>query len=100
MELTSIKLVVVIAEQVLQQRIITELNELNISGYTCSSVSGEGSRGLRASTIPGDNVRFEVLAQEDTAMRLLDVFQREYFPSYAIICYVSTVEVVRGVKFR
>jgi hypothetical protein len=60
---------------------------------------GEGSRGMRASELPGEGIRIETVVSAAVADRLLAHVATHYFPNYAVIAYVTTVEVVRGEKY-
>jgi len=62
-------------------------------------VRGEGSRGVRASEWEGKNIQLELLVSSDVADRILDHLAAEYFEHYAVVAYVSVVEVVRGDRY-
>jgi nitrogen regulatory protein PII len=94
-----LKKVTIIAEAVLEPRIVHELRRLGASGYTVSEVHGEGSRGVRASEWEGENIRVETLVGARTADRILEHVAHEYFEHYAVIAYVTDVQVVRGDKY-
>jgi nitrogen regulatory protein PII len=95
----TLKRVTVIAEAVLEERLIRELKELGAKGYTVSQVRGEGSRGVRASDFEGQNIRLESIVSPEVAERILAQLAERYFTHYAVIAYVDTVEVVRGEKY-
>jgi nitrogen regulatory protein P-II 2 len=99
MDLTTLKLVTIIAEAVLEDRLLTDLKRLGATGYTLTTVRGEGSRGIRASDFEGRNLRVEVLVAADTAERVLQHLADDYFPLYAVVAFVTDVEVVRGAKY-
>lgn len=99
MNTVGMKKVTLVAEGVLEQRIVRELRELGASGYTISSVRGEGSRGVRASDWEGDNVKVETLVGAATADRILEHVAGAYFEHYAVIAWVTDVRVVRGDKY-
>jgi hypothetical protein len=94
-----LKLVTIVAEPVLETRLVGELKTLGASGWTTTDSRGEGSRGMRASDLPGAGVRIEVVASEAVAQRILDHVARQYFPHYAVIAWVSEIEVARGDKY-
>lgn len=95
----ALRKVTLIAEAVLEPRILGELRGLGATGYTVSAVHGEGSRGVRASEWEGENVMVEALVGAATADRVLEHVAREYFEHYAVIAYVTDVQVVRGDKY-
>jgi nitrogen regulatory protein P-II 2 len=96
---TPLKLVTVVGESVLSERLPAELRALGATGWTMSSAHGSGSRGMRSSVVPGDNLRIEVVVSESLADRILTVLATDYFPNYALVAWVSDVQVVRGDKY-
>jgi nitrogen regulatory protein P-II 2 len=99
MKTVPLRRVTIVAEHVLEDRLVRELREAGARGHTISEVRGEGSRGVRASEWEGKNVRIETLVAADTADRILERLAERYFPSYAVVAYVDSVEVVRGDKY-
>ncbi|MER3443214.1 MAG: transcriptional regulator [Meiothermus sp.] len=99
MQTVPLKLVTIIAEAFLEEKLVREIKKLGASGYTLSPARGEGSRGVRASEWEGGNVRLEVVASPQVAERILERLAEVYFPSYAVIAFTQTVEVVRGEKY-
>jgi nitrogen regulatory protein P-II 2 len=49
--------------------------------------------------VPGQGIRIETVVSAAVADRVLAHVAKHYFPSYAVIAYLSTVEVVRGEKY-
>jgi nitrogen regulatory protein P-II 2 len=94
-----LKLVTVVGESVLAERLPGELRRLGATGWTLSSVSGDGSRGMRTSPLPGENLRIETVVSETVADRILTRLANEYFPNFALVAWVSDVHVVRGDKY-
>lgn len=99
MQTVPLKLITIIAEAFLEEKLVREVKKLGASGYTLSPARGEGSRGVRASEWEGGNVRLEVVASPQVAERILERLAEVYFPSYAVIAFTQTVEVVRGEKY-
>jgi nitrogen regulatory protein PII len=99
MQTVPLKLVTIIAEAFLEEKLVREVKKLGASGYTLSPARGEGSRGVRASEWEGGNVRLEVVVSPQVAERILERLAEVYFPSYAVIAFAQTVEVVRGEKY-
>lgn len=99
MDTVPLKLVTIVAEPVLEEQLTTELKRLGARGFTVTDSRGEGSRGIRASTLPGEGIRIEAVVSAEVADRLLAHVSAHYFPNYAVIAYVSAVEVVRGEKY-
>lgn len=99
MRTASRKLVTIVAEALLEDRLVLELRQLGASGYTLTRASGRGTRGVRASEWEGNNVRIETLVGEEVADQILTHLSDKYFELYAVVAYVQTVEVVRGDKY-
>jgi nitrogen regulatory protein PII len=99
MTTVALKLLTVVAEQVLAERLCRAIMTNGVTGYTVSSAKGRGSRDKRSTNRGGDNVRIEVVATEAAAERLMHMLVHEWFPHYAVIAWISTVEVVRGEKY-
>ncbi len=99
MKLTTLKLITIIAEDELEQRLVAELKSLGATGYTLSKARGEGTHRTRTSEWEGENIRIEALVSEEVASRILDRMASRYFKAFGLITYVATVEVIRGEKF-
>lgn len=97
--LAPMQLVTIVAEEVLQDRLVAAVLASGASGYTLSAASGAGSRGLRSTTLGGENVRLEALMPEPGAARLMDCLFRDWFPHYAVVAWVTSVEVLRSDKY-
>lgn len=94
------KMVTVIAEPVLEQRLVTEIRQLGASGWTVTYGRGEGSRGIHAAEIPGVNVRIETIVSANVADRLVSHMAAHYFVDYEVIAYTTDVGVVRSEKYQ
>ena len=99
MELVPLKLVTIVAESLLEKRLVEEVKRLGAKGYTITPARGEGSRGIRSVDWEGQNIRLETIVSEEVALRILQRLQEEYFPHYAVSAYVENVWVVRGEKY-
>ena len=99
MELVPLKLVTIVAESLLEKRLVEGVKRLGAKGYTITPARGEGSRGIRSVDWEGQNIRLETIVSEEVALRILQRLQEEYFPHYAVIAYVENVWVVRGEKY-
>lgn len=99
MRTVPLKLVTIIAEPVLEERLVEALHRLGARGHTVAEVHGTGSRGMRASDPPGQGVRIEVVVGDTVAERIVEYVAEHYFPNYAVIAFVSDVHVVRGEKY-
>ena len=99
METTEIRLLTIVAEEILRDRLLEEIRRAGAKGFTLTRAEGEGSRHRRVGDVLGGNVKLEVLASPTVADRLLSVLAADYFPHYAVIAYVTNVGVVRGERY-
>jgi nitrogen regulatory protein P-II 2 len=99
MHIKKMKLVTIIAESVITEKLQEDLIRMGASGYTTTKAEGRGSRGVRASDWEGRNSKIETIVTEEIADRILDRLADHYFEYYAVIAYAHAVEVVRGEKF-
>lgn len=99
MNTVAAKLVTIVAESVLEEQLVADVHQLGARGHTVVASRGAGSRGMRASDPPGDGVRIEVVVSSGVAERILDHVATRYFPNYAVIAFVTDVQVVRGEKY-
>jgi nitrogen regulatory protein PII len=99
MALVPLKLVTIIAEAFLEERLIRDIKKLGARGYTITSARGEGSRGVRASEWEGNNIRLETIVSPAVAEKILSHLAEVYFANYAVVAFTENVEVVRGDKY-
>lgn len=99
MPVTTLKLVTIICEPVLEAKIEQDLKRLGASGYTVTEGRGAGSRGRNADAIPGSNIRLEAIVAPDAAERIIAWIAEHYFEHYSVIAWLSDVQVVRGEKY-
>jgi hypothetical protein len=98
MQTVTMKLVTIVAEAALRQRLGETVMAAGGTGYTITDASGEGSRGMRSSEQAGRNVRVEAVLDTDSASRLVARLAETYFPHYAIVAWMSPVDVVRAAR--
>lgn len=99
MRTTTLRLVTIIAERILKDRILKDIRKLGARGFTLTDVIGEGSRGVRAHEWEGPDVKIEAVVSPEVADRIVDHVAEHYFEYYAVIIYVQSVEAVRGDKY-
>ncbi|MGA1495238.1 MAG: P-II family nitrogen regulator, partial [Rhodothermales bacterium] len=63
------------------------------------TLSGKGSRGVRASEWEGPDTKIEALVSHDVAEKIVDHVADAFFEHYAVIVYVQDAAVVRGEKY-
>jgi nitrogen regulatory protein P-II 2 len=99
METVNLKMVTLVAEPVLEEKLTDKLLELGARGFTVTDSRGRGSRGIRASEAPGQSVRIEAVVSAKVADAILEHVSRAFFPNYAVIAWLTSVDVVRGEKY-
>lgn len=95
----KLKRVTMVAEAVVEEKLLKELLAAGASGYTVTKTEGRGSRGVRASDWEGRNVKVETIVRPEVAEKILALLAEKYFKHFAVIAYVDEVEVVRGEKY-
>ena len=99
MKTANLLLLTIIAEDELESRLVADLKNLGVSGYTICPVRGEGVHGLRASQWEGGNIKIEVIVDGMLADAISEHVSNAYFPSFATILYLLPVQVLREDKF-
>lgn len=99
MQLYPLKLITIVAEEVLKDQIIQKARELGATGYTSGECNGFGPRESRHDSVSGINVRIEFVCSESVAVAILTTISHDYFEHYACIAWISDVAVVRGARY-
>lgn len=100
MQKTKLKLVAIITEAILEDRMVRELKQLGVRGYTVTGeVRGEGTRGLPTVDFDGQSVRIETLVSHELADQIMAYVAKHYFTDYAVIVYSLDAEVLRSEKY-
>jgi hypothetical protein len=99
MENTSLTLLTIVAEHVLETRVVELAKQEGATGFTSTPCRGEGTRGLRAGAEEGGNVRLEFLLPRQVGEAILERLAEDWFPSYAIVSWLTDVRVARGEKY-
>lgn len=102
MTLTTEKrtLLTVITEAALEPTLLRELDRMGVKGYTVSDARGRGSRGVRdAAWDEAANIRIEVICSRNTAENVLHEWQSRYYKNYAMVAFLSEVDILRPEKF-
>ncbi|GIX46020.1 MAG: hypothetical protein KatS3mg131_0231 [Candidatus Tectimicrobiota bacterium] len=100
MQTFSRKLVTIITEAVLEKELIATLEKLGVSGYTITEARGKGHRGVRNTGWEhGANIRVEVVCADPLARTIASHLKEHYYDNYAMILFMSDVEVLRPEKF-
>jgi nitrogen regulatory protein P-II 2 len=97
--LEELKLVTIVTEGLLKDKIIELLHAQGATGFTIIRAEGRGSRGVQASDWEGPNFKFECVASPEVANKIVDAVSKKFLEHYAVIVWISTVNVLRGGKF-
>jgi nitrogen regulatory protein PII len=90
------KLLTIITEAVLESLLMRDLATLGAHGCTVTDARGKGNRGVRnAGWEASSNIRVEVVCDAATAERIADHLRAQYYANYAMILYLTDVEVLR-----
>lgn len=90
----------VICEASIEARVVADARRLGAHGYTASEARGWGNHGERDGGWPmSGNVRIDILCEAAVADAIAAHLQTTYFASYAMVCYLSDVSVLRSNKF-
>jgi nitrogen regulatory protein P-II 2 len=98
-KLVPIKMITIIASDALQNRLIADLKNCGMKGYTVAEVEGEGLHGKHFTDWEGRNMRIETLVAEEKVPQIMEMLSQNYFEKYSIIAFVTTVEVLRKERF-
>ena len=91
--------ITIIAEALLEDRLVRDVKTCGAKGYTITQAHGEGTRGVRASQWEGGNIKLETIVSQTVADAILEMVTVKYFQYFAVIAYLETVQVVRGEKY-
>lgn len=94
------KKITIVAERVLHDEVVDLLKRHQVSGWTAQTVTGEGSRGLRASEWEGSNVQIYTLVSEKIADAIMEEIAQHYFENWSLVVYSQDVEVLRPDKYQ
>ncbi len=94
------KLVTIVSESALEEILAEDFKKLGAHGYTVTEARGEGSRGKRAADWDQNrNIRIEVVCDDAVKKAIVQHLVDYYYENYAMVVYVSDVEVIRPEKF-
>ena len=99
MKLTKAKLVKIVIENDLTDKLIKDLKTFSIKGYTIKEAKGEGLNNKNFDHWSGGNSSIEIIVREEKALKILEMLNNKYIGKYSCIVYLSDVEVLREEKF-
>ena len=89
----------IVAEAVVEARLLRDLEAAGCRGWTLTSGRGRGASQMDASEWEGANVRLETLLSSAAADRVLEMLAELYFPRFSVVAWVTPAQVVRGDRF-
>jgi nitrogen regulatory protein P-II 2 len=95
----SITCLTIVAEAIIEDRLLRTLESCGARGWTVSMAQGHGPDAHGVSGIEGGNTRIETLVPDDVATRIWDVLERDYFPHYAVSAWAYDVRVARIARY-
>lgn len=95
----SLKLLVIVAEAVLRDRLVAELKTLGVPGCTLTTAMSWGREGLGSGEWEGPSVRLEVVATSEVVDAILVAISERYFPTWSVMAWVQDAAVVRPEKY-
>ena len=99
MKYSDRKLLTVVCEAALEPRLIRDCVALGAKGYTITDAHGAGPRNQRNGDLEGGNIRIEIVADEPTVQKIVEKLEIEYFPHYAVSCWVADIQILREERY-
>ncbi len=95
------KLLSIITNDSMEERIVGMFKKYGVSGYTIFRVGGAGSSGLETDMTGFDaNILAKVIVPEERLGVLLDSIERKLRKGYHLTVYISDVQVITPEKFN
>jgi nitrogen regulatory protein P-II 2 len=95
----SVTCLTIVAESVLEERLLGVIEDCGARGWTVSMAQGHGPSHHGVSGIEGGNVRVETLVADDVARRIWVALERDFFPHYAVSAWAYDVRVARLARY-
>ncbi len=92
------RLVTVIAEAVLEERLLADLRRWGVGGLTLVRAEGDPF-GSRVGDVAGAFLRVESVVSEEVAERVLGGLAATYLPRFKVVAFDHAVRVVRAAKY-
>ncbi len=97
---TPVRLLTIVAERVLKDRILRHLDKLGVSGYTLIESEGRGARGFAVDEWQGENIEIQVIASRERVDAIAGKLRERYFEHHSIILFAQDVDVLRPEKYQ
>ncbi len=96
----DMKLITVITESALEHTLEADIERLGGRGFTITDARGKGHRGTRDAGWSGDsNIRIEVAGKAEIIDAIADFLSETYYNDYAMMIYLSDIQILRRKKF-
>lgn len=100
MQYVTRKLVTIITELPLENKLKRLVQDSGATGYTISQATGKGSQGKReGSWDQNSNIRVEVICNEEVADRINKEIFAKYYNDFAMVAFTQDITVMRPDKF-
>ena len=94
MKLHPMKLITIVAEEILRDQLAHKILELGAKGCSYHSTLGLGTHKERHNDVFSANFQMKVVCPPNVADKILSHLDEHYFGKFAIVAWVSDVEVV------
>ena len=98
-EFNRVTCLTVVAESLMQERLLDALSACGAQGWTLMMAQGHGPSRHGVSGIEGGNVRIETLVSREVAARIWELLERDFFPHYAVSAWAYDVSVARLARY-
>ena len=95
----SVTCLTIVAETILEERLLAVIEQCGARGWTVSMAQGHGPSHHGVSGIEGGNVRVETLVPDDVAARIWSALEADFFPHYAVSAWAYDVRVARVARY-
>ncbi len=93
------QLITIVAESVVEQKLIDDIKKCGAKGYSVSHVRGEGVTGKNTLDLNGPSIRLESVVTEKVAELIFEMLAEKYFERYAVIAWITPAIVARPDRF-
>ena len=94
------KLLTIITESEIEEHLLQDIDRLGAKGYTISFAKGKGEKGVRnAVWNANSNVKIEIVCDNNICEKIIEFLKENYLKNYAMILFISDVNVLRPKKF-
>jgi len=100
MQLHPMKRITIIGEEILRDQLVRKLRAFGVSGCSYHSTQGVGSHESRHDDVFSSNFQLEAVCPKALAETIIADLAEHYFGKYAIVAWLSDVEVVREAHFN